>query len=94
MAIAHRVAKICSDMTLYQYEIITKPCLINENMNPVSELIYQEEHAPVSGCSEAKDEGVKQCISLKIIFIAKGRRCYLSNSVMSDFHFWTEFWVN
>lgn len=37
--------KVCGEMGLYQYEIITKPCLINENMTQVSELIYQEEHA-------------------------------------------------
>lgn len=42
---------------LYQYEIITKPCLINENMTLVSELIHQNEHAIVSDCSVAKDEG-------------------------------------
>lgn len=45
-------------MGLYQYEIITKPCLINENMTQVSELIYQKEHAIVWDCSVAKEEGV------------------------------------
>lgn len=35
--------KVCGEMGLYQYEIITKPCLINENMTKVSELIYQKE---------------------------------------------------
>lgn len=55
--------KVCAELGLYQYEIITKPCLINENMTQVSELIYQKEHAIVSDQSVAKDEGV----SLKII---------------------------
>lgn len=30
-------------MGLHQYEIIAKPCLINENMTRVSEIIYQKE---------------------------------------------------
>lgn len=48
---------VCGEMGLYQYEIITKSCLINENMTQVSELIYQKEHAIVSDYSVAKDEG-------------------------------------
>lgn len=38
--------KVCAEIGLYQGGIITKPCLINENMTQVSELIYQQ--TPVS----------------------------------------------
>lgn len=62
------VPKVCSEMGLYQCEIITKPCLINENMTRVSELIYQKGHAPVSDESVANGWGG---ISSKKI---KGRR--------------------
>lgn len=44
------------EMGLYQYEIITKTCLINKNMTQVSELIYQREHATISDCSVAEYE--------------------------------------
>lgn len=42
------VPNICAEIGLYQGGIITKPCLINENMTQVSELIYQQRHATVS----------------------------------------------
>lgn len=51
--------KVCGEMALYQYEIITKPCLINENMTQVSEPIYQREHPIVLDYSVAKDEAGK-----------------------------------
>lgn len=43
------------EMGLYQYEIITKTCLINENMTQVSELIYLKKN--MLDYSVAKDEG-------------------------------------
>lgn len=51
--------KVCSEMGLYQCEIITKPCLINENMTRVSELIYQKGHATVSDESVAKGKRMR-----------------------------------
>lgn len=36
------VPKDCAEIGLYRGGIITKPCLINENMTQVSELIYQQ----------------------------------------------------
>lgn len=36
------VPKVCAEIGLYRGGIITKPCLINENMTQVSELIYQQ----------------------------------------------------
>lgn len=59
------VPKVCGAMGLYQYEIIIKPCLINENMTQVSELIYQKEHAIVSDCSMAKDKGQSNALAWK-----------------------------
>lgn len=43
-------------MGLYQYEIITKPCLINENMTQVSELIYQKEQVIIWDYAVAHDD--------------------------------------
>lgn len=42
-----RVPKVCAEIGLYQAGIITKPCLINENMTQVSELIHQQGQAGV-----------------------------------------------
>ncbi len=55
------VPKVCGKMGPYQYEIITKPCLINENMTQVSELIYQKEHASLRVFSGNNIRG-KSCI--------------------------------
>jgi len=52
-------------MGIYQYEIITKPCLINENMTQVSELIYQTEDVIVWDHSVAKDEGERSALAWK-----------------------------
>lgn len=51
------VPYVCGEMGLYQYKIISKPCLIYENMTQVSGLIYLKEQAVVSDESVAKDEG-------------------------------------
>lgn len=50
------VPKVCTEIGLHQGGIITKPCLINENMTQVSELIYQQ--APVSHQCVAAVEGI------------------------------------
>lgn len=39
--------KVCAEIGLYQAGIITKSCLINENMTQVSELIHQQGQAGV-----------------------------------------------
>lgn len=51
------VPKVCAEICLYRGGIITKTCLINENMTQVSELIYQQGHARVSHQCVAEELG-------------------------------------
>lgn len=64
--------KVCAEIGLYQGGIITKPCLINENMTQVSEVIYQQ--AAVSHQHVATELGAlagRWCmITIRRIFLA------------------------